>query len=188
MTTRNGDWMQTYTGRQFWPLDPRPNEIFLEDIAHALSLACRYAGHCINFYSVAEHSVLMAKHFMMPGTMWFSRTAAKWALLHDASEAYLVDVPRPVKPYLTGYREAEYAVMAAIRHRFSLFGPDMPRCVKEADNRILVDERDQNMQPCDVPWDLPFKELGVTLQCLSPNEAERQFLDCANELGLTDRS
>lgn len=58
---RRGDWMQTYTGRQFWPLDPLPEDVFIEDIAHALSMQCRYAGHVTRFYSVAEHSVLIAR-------------------------------------------------------------------------------------------------------------------------------
>src|SRR5690606_29748913 len=97
--TRKGDWMQTFTGRRFWPLDPRPDEICIEDIAHALSMQCRYAGHCLSFYSVAEHSVLLSQHVAEP----FRR----WALLHDASEAYLVDVPRPIKGDLSNYRAVE---------------------------------------------------------------------------------
>jgi len=54
---RNGDWIQTFSGLQFWPLDPRPDEINIEDIAHALSLQCRFGGHCNRFYSVADHSI-----------------------------------------------------------------------------------------------------------------------------------
>lgn len=56
-TERAGDWMQTFTGRQFWPMDPRPEDLDILDIAHALSLLCRFGGHCQRFYSVAEHSV-----------------------------------------------------------------------------------------------------------------------------------
>ena len=59
---RKGGWIQTYTGRQFWPMDPRSHEVFIEDIAHSLSMMCRYAGHCERFYSVAEHSILLARH------------------------------------------------------------------------------------------------------------------------------
>ena len=62
VSARKGDWMQTYTGRQFWPIDPRANEVHIEDIAHALSMMCRYNGHCRTFYSVAEHSVLVSQH------------------------------------------------------------------------------------------------------------------------------
>lgn len=160
-----GDWMQTFSGRQFWPLDPDPALIDIVDIAHALSNACRFAGHVTRFYSVAEHCVLMS--------MMVSPAAQRWALLHDASEAYLVDVPRPVKPFLPGYREAEDAVMRAVCARFHL---EMPAEVKEADNRILSDERAQAMAPCIVDWNLPGPPLGVHIGFRSPVEAKHAFL------------
>jgi len=166
--TRIGDWMQTFSGRQFWPLDPRPEEIFIEDIAHALSMACRYAGHCKRFYSVAEHSVLVSWHL--------PRELRLWGLLHDASEAYLVDVPRPLKPSLPGYYDLEAAVMAQVCERFGL-PVEMPPRVKEIDNRILVDESQQNMAPCVVPWNLPYQPLGIRLKYWSPAEAEQEFLE-----------
>jgi hypothetical protein len=97
---RTGDFMQTYTGRQYWPMDPRPHEVYIEDIAHSLSLQCRYAGHCIKFYSVAEHSVLIARHLAATR----APEVAFAGLLHDAPEAYCVDIPRPLKPYLTNYK------------------------------------------------------------------------------------
>ena len=162
---RRGDWMQTFTGRMFWPLDPRADEIEIEDIAHALSMQCRYAGHCTRFYSVAEHCVLLA------GAV--EEHHALWALLHDASEAYLVDVPRPVKPFLTGYRFAEAHVMAAVAERFGL-GP-MPEEVKDADNRILEDERQQIMAPAPKAWNVG-PALGVTVHGWEPERAERAFL------------
>src|SRR5665213_153577 len=86
---RIGNWMQTYTGKQYWPCDPRPEEVFIIDIAHALSQMCRYSGHCIHFYSVAEHSVLLSRYASTLETK-------KWSLLHDASEAYITDIIRPV--------------------------------------------------------------------------------------------
>ena len=76
---RIGDWIQTYTGRQFWPLDPRVDEIHIEDIAHSLSMRCCYGGHLTDFYSVAEHSVLVSLHV--------PQEFALWGLLHDAAEA-----------------------------------------------------------------------------------------------------
>ena len=57
---RKGDWILTYSGIEFWPLDPRPEDVRIEDIAHALSMQCRFAGHCDRFYSVAEHSIRVA--------------------------------------------------------------------------------------------------------------------------------
>jgi hypothetical protein len=164
---RYGDWIQTYTGRTFYPMDPRADEVHIEDIAHSLSLQCRYAGHCLRFYSVAEHSVLMA--------WWLYRhadaTTALCGLLHDASESYLVDVPRPVKLYLAGYKDAESNVMAAISERFGL--PAMPAAVKEADDRIIGDEL-ANMR--SMAWHARYhRPLGVTLAYWEPAEAEARF-------------
>lgn len=95
---RRGDWMMTYSGRAFWPLDPRADEIDPLDIAHALSMLCRYGGHVRRFYSVAEHCVLMS-HAVAP-------EHALWALLHDATEAYMVDLPRPINRILLDERAA----------------------------------------------------------------------------------
>lgn len=166
---RQGDWMQTYTGRQFWPLDPRPSEVFIEDIAHSLSLQCRYAGHCKRFYSVAEHSVLLAR--WLRGK--YGAITALYGLLHDASEAYLVDVPRPVKPSLTGYKEVEAKVQAAVFQRFGLV-PDLPDTVHDADNRIIGDEL-VNLR--HMPWHESYtNKLGVPIMLWSPVEAEEEFM------------
>lgn len=140
---RYGDWLQDIGGGAFWPLDPRPEDIHIESIAHALSMQCRYGGHVRHFYSVAEHCVLLA--------MWAPAEAKRWALLHDASEAYLVDVPRPVKAYLTGYAAAEARLMAAVVDRFGL-EPGEPAIVKEGDRRILLTERAALMGPPPMPW------------------------------------
>lgn len=166
---RHGDWIQTYTGRRFWPMDPRADEIFIEDIAHALSMQCRYAGHCLRFYSVAEHSVLVARHLLET----HGRTMALYGLLHDASEAYLVDVPRPVKPYLLGYNAAEDRVSDAVFARFRL-APTLPQCVKDADNAILANEI-ENLMPMEWQKRLPQK-LDLQLQYWAPDQAEIEFL------------
>lgn len=106
MSARSGDWIQTATGGQFWPMDPQPDEIDINDIAHALAMLCRFGGHCLRFYSVAEHSVLLS-HAVPP-------EHALWALLHDATEGYLVDMPRPIKAFLPGYKEAEAGIVRAV--------------------------------------------------------------------------
>lgn len=174
--TRLGDWMQTFTGKQFWPADPRADEIDIRDIAHALSMQCRYAGHCLRFYSVAEHCVLLAK--AIP-------EQKLWALLHDASEAYLVDVPRPVKPSLAGYKTLEQRIMFEVARQFSLALGDhvlrseghIPAIVEEYDFRMLVDEKAQNM--ADGPtWGSidGLEPVGVTLQFWTPEQAESEFM------------
>lgn len=165
-----GDWMQTFTGLQFWPLSPDPRSIVIEDIAHALANQCRFAGHCIKFYSVAEHSVHVSRSIVG------NPRDALWGLLHDAAEAYLVDVPRPLKPYLANYSDIEASIMSAVCRRFGL-GTVMPAAVKQADNRILNDERDQNLFPPPRAWAGDKTPLGVQLQLWSPDRAEREFLD-----------
>lgn len=171
--TQRGDWMQTFRGGQFWPLDPDPAAIDIVDIAHSLSMQCRYAGHCIRYYSVAEHSVHIANHLSLIGA---PVSIQMWGLLHDASEAYLVDVPRPLKPFLPGYREAERRVMAAITQRFALSPSSEPAAVKEADNRILVDEAGQNMADPPEPWKLTGSPLGIKLKYWWPELAKEAFL------------
>lgn len=168
---RMGDWIQSYTGRPVYPMDMRPEDIFVEDIAHALSMQCRYAGHCLNFYSTAEHCVLMTRWVRAQGG---SPHDQMWALHHDDGETYLVDVPRPVKPFLVGYKEAEDRIAAAVSQRFGL-SVAMPPIVKEADTRILFDEKVQNLAP-GPDWSISAEPLGVTLQLWSPKEAEAQFL------------
>jgi hypothetical protein len=171
---RKGDWMQTATGRQFWPLDPRPEEIHIEDIAAALSKLCRYGGHCKRFYSVAEHCVLMAH--AAPDGLHLA------ALLHDASEAYLSDVIRPIKRHLTNYERIEADLEKAIARRFCLAWP-MPAFVKRMDNMILVDERDQAMRKPPADWSLSEPALGVQLQFWTPEKAEFEFLAAFRRYG-----
>lgn len=170
-----GDWMQTYTGRQFYPLDPRPEDVDERDIAHSLAMQCRYGGHVDRFYSVAEHCVLMAGTFKDP-------TLALWALLHDATEAYVVDVPRPVKRNLVGYREIEDRVMDAIAARFGLVG-DIPAEVHDADNRILLTERDALMKPAAAPWAVEhLGALPVEIHAWPSNLAELHYREALRNL------
>jgi len=170
---RIGGWIQTFTGDRIYPLDPQPDEISIEDIAHSLSMQCRYNGHCNNFYSVAEHSLLLS-YLVDP-------EYALDALLHDSSEAYLADIPRPIKPFLKGYYEHEDALMHKIADKFKFNWP-LPDQVKEYDMRILNDEREQNMNECEYEWDDYGEPVGVSLMFLSPAGAEKVFLERYFEL------
>lgn len=165
--SERGDWIQTATGLQFWPIAPSPSDVCVEDIAHALSMLCRFGGHCLRFYSVAEHSVLLSRAASAENKLW--------ALLHDASEAYLVDVPRPIKPFLAGYREAEDKIMRAVCAKFDL-SIDMPAEVKDLDKRILTDEAQQNMAEPPVQWSTHSTPIGARLSYWSPPEAKAAFL------------
>jgi uncharacterized protein len=171
---RYGDWIQTYTGGVFWPLDPRPEEVRIEDIAGALAKTCRYNGHTLLFYSVAEHCVLLSRAV--------EPQYAAWALLHDAAEAYLSDVPSPVKRFLPGFREFEDRIMDAVTTRFQL-PPHKPIAVRQADFAILNDEKNALMAREPHPWRrLPERALGVNILALPPTEAEVAFLDRAREV------
>jgi hypothetical protein len=165
---RKGDWMQTITGKQFWPLDPRPEEVDILDIAGALSKLCRYGGQCLRFYSVAEHCVHVANY--APDDLKLT------ALLHDASEAYLSDVIRPIKSHLANYLDIEAGLERVIAERFGLTW-QWHHHVKQLDTAILADERDQAMAPPPVPWPQTTEPpLGVELQFWSPNRARAEFI------------
>jgi hypothetical protein len=170
---RHGDWCQTYTGIAFWPLDPREDEIAIEDIAHALSMVCRYGGHCRKFYSVAEHCVHVSRHVPTP--------VALEGLLHDASEAYLADVARPVKPFLANYKAVERALGEVIARKFRLAFP-LPAIVKAIDAGMLQDESAQLMSDPPQPWHLPEPAVGVEIECWAPNVAKAAFLERFEEL------
>ena len=175
-TPVRGDWMQTYTGRTFYPADPRVEDIDPTDIAHALSLTCRYGGHVRKFYSVAEHCVLMS--FAVPQVA----AAPIWALLHDATEAYMGDVIRPLKTFMPEYRDMENRLMRVICERFGLRF-NCPWQVVEADNRILLDERAALMSAPPRPWAVENLEpLGVDVQGWLPVKAERRYLARLYEL------
>ncbi len=105
-------WIHTHKGHQFFPMTAE-GVIDIDDIAHALSHECRYGGHCDRFYSVAEHSVRVAEILRMQGA---SAVEILAGLLHDGSEAYLKDIPRPLKmlPEFAAYREAEARIQDRI--------------------------------------------------------------------------
>lgn len=174
---RIGSFMQTYSGRAVFPMDLRPEDICIEDIAHSLSMQCRYNGHSLRFYSVAEHCVLIARHLRQK----HSDAIALEGLLHDACEAYLTDVPRPVKPFLGGYRQAEATAFEAVCERYGL-ETTLHDAVHDADARILHDERQQNMAPSEKEWGLTGVRLGVVLQFWPPERAKAEFLALFSEL------
>lgn len=107
----------TYTNTFFYPLDPRPDEVKIEDIAHALSQMCRANGHFKTFYSVAQHSINCAQEAGKRG--WSGRVQLA-CLLHDASEAYISDITRPVKCYLDEYKKIEHKLQQVIYVKFGI--------------------------------------------------------------------
>lgn len=169
---RKGAWMQTATGRAYWPIDPRSDEVFIEDIAHALAHMCRYGGHCSRFYSVAEHSFHAS--YLVP------RSDALAALMHDATEAYVTDVPRPLKKSLEGYKAIEVLNWWAIAERFGL-PLELPQSVEDADTAMLFAEQKVLMLPSPLPdFCMGLKnpyDAHVTIRCHPPFIAKALFLN-----------
>ena len=171
-TDPNSPWIETFSGESFHFMIPSPDEVHISDIAQSLSKVCRFSGHCTRFYSVAEHSGIIADWlYEQTG----DKALALQALLHDASETYLVDVPRPIKPFLTNYYEIEGRVMVAIFQRFGL--PEkLDNRIKEADARILVDERRDVMSESGRVWQTDTLEpLGTKIVGLLPDQALEFF-------------
>lgn len=170
------DYISTYTNKHFHFMSPSEDEVCIEDIAQALSNLCRFSGHVKEFYSVAEHSIILADYVM---DKYGNADMALTALLHDASEAYIVDVPRPIKPYLTNYQDIEGGISKVINNVFKVH----PMCdvIKDLDHNIVCDEAKVLFK--SVPdWVQYYKEVGVTLRMYTPEEAREAFMSKFEEL------
>ncbi len=143
------DWIMTASGRPFWPLEPRLEDITIADIAHHLSNLCRFTGAVRLFYSVAQHSVEVSMSIAPLLVTGRHRTAALYGLLHDASEAYLMDIPRPLKhdAQFSAYRAAEARLQRVIYAAFDLDPDDEPAELKLTDRRMLRTEQRDLMPP-----------------------------------------
>lgn len=166
-------WIQTYTGRQFFPFAPRREDVDIRDVAHSLAFLCRFNGHCLVYYSVAEHSVRVSR--LLGGDL------ALWGLLHDAAEAYLSDVPRPVKASLPPFVEMEARLLREIAGVFGLPWP-MPPEVRWADDVLLATEARDLVAPPPASWGLAERPLDDVIVPLGPEVAERAFLERFEEL------
>ncbi len=167
MTKITGPSIQLRSGGGFNPLEPDPASIHIEDIAHALSNQCRFAGHVRDFYSVAQHSVLCCRQVLPPE----SQLAM---LMHDASEAYLVDLPRPLKAAFPQYAEIEDRLMEVIAGKYGFQWP-MTEAMKLIDNRMLFTEKRDLMEPADWGYEVePYGDYKIVPW--NPTTSERAFL------------
>lgn len=194
-----GDWMQTHSGLAFYPLDPAPEDIVPADIAHSLAMQCRYNGHVRRFYSVAEHCVLMSDWILEnpaavlgfpPQPVSVSdlaavRQLALWALLHDAAEAYIGDMVRPLKINMPAFVALDELVTAAVARRFALEQATIPDAVKTVDTRILLDERAALLGVPPHDWALgDLEPLGVKIRGWEPSIAKWEYIARLRDLGV----
>jgi hypothetical protein len=170
-------WIQTHSGKAFHYDAPTPEMVDIHDIAHALSNLCRFGGHPSRFYSVAEHSHMVS--WIVP------KKYAMQGLLHDATEAFVVDVPRPLKAILLDYQDVEDRVWLTIAHKFGL-PVNLHPSVKLADNQALLAERNELLkQPPPHPWTWAagIEPAKWPVIGLKPEDAKKLFLDRFKELG-----
>lgn len=172
--TDRGRFMTTRYGR-FYPFDPRAEEVDIRDIAASLAKQCRFNGHSVVFYSVAQHSVMVSE--LLPAHQ------ALWGLLHDAAEAYIGDMIRPIKTHadFATFRSLEHSVMGAIIKRFNLWPTWEPSAIKYADNVMVnTEKRDVTMDTSD--WGPMPGPLPERIEAWGPVLAELRFLDRFNEI------
>lgn len=174
MENKLNEWIQTYTGKKFYPNASKPEDICIQDIAHALSMLCRFTGHCKFFYSVAQHSVLVS--------YLCDKKNSRTALLHDASEAYIADINSIVKrlPELEGYKVLEAKIQTNIYTKFGL--NTEPDDVKQADYLALCIEAKTLMSPLHPDWKININLPPVSILELSPKQSEELFLARFKEL------
>lgn len=165
--------ISTYDGSFFDFHNPTNFSFDIETIAHALSNICRYGGHSNRFYSVAEHSILVSE--VVPAKL------ALCGLLHDASEAFVGDMPSPLKALCQSYRDIEDKVHEAICAQYNLPFP-FPSDIKLADKMVYRAERDQVTCVPDTLWHTEIAKAKVVVMCYPPEEAKFRFMERYREL------
>lgn len=170
-------WMQTFTGKRFFPVSPHPEDFDILDIAHSLSLQCRFNGHCLCFYSVAEHCVRCAEYLEVKTGSFM---LAFWGLLHDAAEAYLGDIVRPLKLHLPEYEKIEENVAKTlIVDKFKLPWP-MPPEVRDADDILLSTEKRDLLCPNPEQWKIDVIPLQERIAPMTMDQAMTAYTHAFN--------
>ncbi|MGL5731718.1 MAG: phosphohydrolase [Bacteroidales bacterium] len=174
-------YITTFTGLHFDPVNPSPELVCLEDIAHALSMICRANGHTRIFYSVAQHSLGCCKEAELRGHSFRIQLGC---LLHDASEAYLSDMPRPIKAQLPEYIKAEDQLQNMIWNLF--FDPPLTKNEKEIifeiDNAILSYEF-IHLMPESLSEEYQKIISGIIPDYEHPSAVKQEFLYSVETLG-----
>ncbi len=170
MTPPTTPYVSTYLGNRFYPATPRIEDVHIEDIAHGLAFQCRFNGQTRSFYSVAQHSLFVAA--LVPTRLKLA------ALLHDASEAYLGDMVKPLKALFPEFSKLEESVTGLIGERFGVTGFDAP-AIKRADLIALATEKRDLMPHSSEPWAALAGVTAVPARIvpMGPQEAKAAFLE-----------
>ncbi len=171
-------YVSTYLGNRFYPLVPRIDHIAIEDIAHGLAYQCRFNGQTHEFYSVAQHSLIVSS--LVPTDLRLA------ALLHDAAEAYLGDMVKPLKVLLPAFAAIEDQVSAMIATAFGVDFSDYAP-IKRADLIALATEKRDLMPHSTERWAYldPIRALPERIVTMSPSLAKEEFLREFARLGGT---
>ncbi len=172
------------SGRYFDLADPKPDQFTIEDIALALSNICRFGGHTPKFYSVAEHSINCSKAANREGHCDYVQAAC---LMHDATEAFIGDMVKPLKIMMPGYQELEARIMIVIGEKWGIDFVAAHEVVDEIDRSMLIAERRAIMPRDNVKWtgEDEVKVRGINPMFWLPPQAEEIFLSYARRLRLT---
>lgn len=177
--TSRGPYIVTFRGHKFYPLDIRPSDIDIRDIAHSLSMQCRFGGHTKWHYSVGQHSILVSKELELMGYPQY----ALGGLVHDGSETYLVDVPRPIKLIadFSTYRNIESTTQTAIYRKYGIIrGAKVQEILDVADNLLLAKEAFHLMN--NPYWCHSMPKSKQKINPMEPKDVEKAFLKRFKEL------
>ncbi len=169
------NYITTYTGKHFEPTNPDPDFILIEDIAHALSLICRGNGQVKTFWSVGQHCICCAKEAWTRG---LSNRMVLACLLHDASECYMSDIPRPFKKELPEYREREDKLLDLIFTKFlgSKLTDEEQTQLKEIDNAMLWYDLENLLDETQF-GEIPVVHIDLDYAVRPFEDVEQEYLD-----------
>ena len=182
--TRKGGSIQTYTGTIFYPLDPRMEDIEIEDVAHGLSHKARFTGHTRKLYTTCEHAVRVCNHLAMCGASLMEQFVG---LHHDDTDAYLPDVPTPLKvlPEFQWFRDLEHHLQDMCFKKFGCVVGDYS-VIKNSDIVLLLTEKRDLMPTKNGNWQHKYTQKPIPepyfIEPWEPTYAKQMYLHMHNTL------
>jgi len=178
-------WIVTASGKQFFPFNPDIESIDIKDIAHALSNMCRFSGHTVRFYSVAQHSVIVSRMLINDEQDGVQNRLLRLAgLLHDAAEAYTFDCPSPILRSFLELKDLQDNLLTLVAKKFDIPpGLIFSRQVYISDMRTLMTEKRDLITAHPQSWEIDFEPFKISpIKPMLPSEAEEDFLTEFNEI------